>query len=280
MDTQQLKLSYEFFPPRTDAGMLNLEKTCNDLSTLNPEFYSVTYGAGGSTREKTLETVKHIQQQTHIDACPHLTCVGSTNQEIIDLLDIYQELNVSRLVVLRGDPPGGMVGMGECEHASDMVSIIKEKYNDQFSIAVAAYPEAHPDSRDIQTEVDFFAHKMNAGADLAITQYFYNADSYFHFLDLCLAKNISQPIVPGIMPIANFTSLRKFSKQCGTEIPRWLKKSMMAYDNDPQSQRQLGLEIVTNMVDRLTHHGVKNLHFYTMNQSALTQAILKNLSSN
>lgn len=275
---QAFELSFEFFPPRTDAGFATLTKTRQELSSLKPEFYSVTFGAGGSTREKTLKTVIDIQQNFSIDACPHLTCVGATNAEIIELVDQYKQQGIHRLVVLRGDPPGGMVGMGECRFASDLVHLIRQHYNDFFSIAVAAYPEAHPDSKNIFTEVDHFADKMNAGADFAITQYFYNNDSYFHFMELCDKKNILQPVIPGIMPISNFSSLKKFSRQCGAEIPRWIKKTMSAYEDDIDSQRQYGVDIVTRMTQQLIDNGAPGLHFYTMNQSTLTRSIINNLN--
>ncbi|MCP4076214.1 MAG: methylenetetrahydrofolate reductase [NAD(P)H] [Gammaproteobacteria bacterium] len=278
MDIQSLNLSYEFFPPRTEAGKIKLAETRKQLGSMNPEFYSVTFGAGGSTRDNTLETVIDIQQNSSVDSCPHLTCVGATNAEIIELLEIYKQQGIHRLVVLRGDPPSGMVGMGECKHASDLVQLIRDQFADHFSIAVAAYPEAHPDSKNMSTEINYFADKMNAGADMAITQYFYNTDSFFHFMDLCEKKNITQPVYPGIMPIANFDNLKKFSKQCGAEIPRWIKKSMASYNDDLESQRQYGIEIVSQMTEKLIHNGVSGLHFYTMNQSALTLAILKNLN--
>ncbi len=278
MDIQSLNLSYEFFPPRTEAGKIKLLETRKQLASLNPEFYSVTFGAGGSTRDNTLETVIDIQQNSSVDACPHLTCVGATNAEIIELLELYKRQGIHRLVVLRGDLPSGMVGMGECKHASDLVHLIRDQFADHFSIAVAAYPEAHPDSKNMSSEMDYFSDKMHAGADIAITQYFYNSDSYFHFMDLCEKKNITQPVYPGIMPIANFENLKKFSKQCGAEIPRWIKKSMANYGDDIESQRQYGIEIVSQMTEKLIQNGVTGLHFYTMNQSALTLSILKNLN--
>ena len=277
MNIGQLELSYEFFPPRTEAGWNTLLRTRADLAELNPLFFSVTYGAGGSTRDKTLETVVDIQQNSPVDAAPHITCVGATNAEILQLIDEYKQQDIRRLVVLRGDPPGGMVAMGESKHAADLVRVIREQYGDYFTISVAAYPEAHPDARNLSTDVQHFADKMAAGANSAITQYFYNSDSYFNFLELCAQKGIDQPIYPGIMPIGNFPSLKKFSRKCGAEIPRWIKKSMAAYEDDPESQKKLGIDIVTRMTQELIDNGVPGLHFYTMNQSALTRAILENL---
>jgi methylenetetrahydrofolate reductase (NADPH) len=278
MTAKALELSYEFFPPRTDAGKETLARTRRDLAELNPAFYSVTFGAGGSTRDKTLETVVDIQQNSEIDACPHITCVGASNDEIIELLQIYRSKDIHRLLVLRGDPPSGMVGMGECKYANQLLELVRSHFGDFFNLMVAAYPESHPDSKHLISEVDYFVQKMNAGADAAITQYFYNCDSYYHFMDLCTARGIEQPVYPGIMPIANFNSLKRFSKQCGAELPRWIKKSMAAYEDDPASQRQLGLEIVTRQCEQLIANGVPGLHFYTMNQSALTRAILHNLN--
>lgn len=277
MKSQPFELSFEFFPPRTDAGNTTLQRTRAELARFNPEFFSVTYGAGGSTRDKTLETVVDIQQNSSIDACPHLTCVGATNAEILELLEQYRQHGIHRLVVLRGDPPSGLVAMGECKYAQDLVRLIRESFSDHFTLAVAAYPEAHPNSKNLFTEIDHFADKVSAGADLAITQYFYNTDSYFHFLELCEKKNIQRPIIPGIMPISNFVSLKKFSRSCGAEIPRWIKKTLSAYEHDADAQRQAGVEIVTHMTQQLIDHGVPGLHFYTMNQSALTCSILDNL---
>jgi methylenetetrahydrofolate reductase (NADPH) len=278
MTSTKPELSFEFFPPRTDTGVQSLEKTRNILAGFDPEFFSVTFGAGGSTRDKTLETVLDIRHNSAICAAPHITSVGATNAEIIELLETYRDNGIKHLVALRGDPPGGMVGLGECKHASDLVALIRKTFDRHFTVAVAAYPEAHPDSRNLGDELEHFATKMAAGADLAITQYFYNRDSYYHFLDLCQQKNISQPIIPGIMPINNFDNIVKFSHRCGAEIPRWLQKSMLAYDGDADSQRKLGLEVVTRMTQDLLDNGAPGLHFYTMNQAELCREIIENLS--
>jgi methylenetetrahydrofolate reductase (NADPH) len=277
MANNKLEISFEFFPPRTDAGVKTLEKTRTALAQFDPVFYSVTYGAGGSTRDKTLETVLDIRQQSSIGAAPHITSVGATNAEFIELLETYRDNGIDRLVVLRGDPPGGMVGLGECRYASDLVRLIRQEFADHFTIAVAAYPEAHPDSSDLIDDVDNFAIKMEAGADFAITQYFYNSDSYYNFLDLCASRDISQPILPGIMPISNFANIVKFSHRCGAEIPRWLVKTMLAYEDDAESQRQLGIDIVSEMSQELIANGAPGLHFYTMNQADLCSEILQNL---
>lgn len=278
MQKQKLELSYEFFPPRTEIGKQKLASTQKELASLRPEFYSVTFGAGGSTRDNTLETVLNIQHNSSVDACPHLTCVGATNSEILDLVQQYKDQGIHRLVLLRGDPPSGMVAMGECKFASDLVSLIRDQFGDYFTIAVAAYPEAHPDARNLLKDIDSFSKKMSAGANMAITQYFYNADSYYNFMDLCEKRGITQPILPGIMPIANFNNLKKFSAQCGAEIPRWLIKTMDQYEDDIESQAQLGLEIVTRMTERLIQYGVPGFHFYTMNQSKLTRTLVNNLN--
>jgi methylenetetrahydrofolate reductase (NADPH) len=276
MDTN-LELSYEFFPPRTDAGRETLTQTRRELESRSPEFFSVTFGAGGSTRDKTMETVVDIQQNSPVDACPHLTCVGASNEEVIELLETYREHGIHRLLVLRGDPPSGMVGRGDCNHANELMEVIIDHFSDYFSLLAAAYPEGHPDSKSMQTEVDYFVQKMNTGADAAITQYFYQHQSYVHFMDLCKAKGLDKPVIPGIMPIANFATLKRFSRICGADIPRWIKKSMASYEDDPQSQRELGVDIVTHLCEQLIADGAPGLHFYTMNQSALTCRILDNL---
>ena len=278
MTDQSFNLSFEFFPPRTDAGKEKLVNTWKTLSATRPEFFSVTFGAGGSTRDNTLETVIDIQQNSGVDASPHLTCVGATNHEIIELLEQYQQHDIHRLVVLRGDPPSGMVAMGECKFAIDLVELVRDRFGDYFNIAVAAYPEVHPDSKNLAVEIDYFAAKMKAGANLAITQYFYNTDGYFHFMDECAKKQVEPPVIPGIMPIGNFNSLKKFSRQCGAEIPRWIKKSMANYEDDIESQQQYGVEIVSRMCEKLIDNGVPGLHFYTMNQSRLSLQILQNLN--
>jgi len=278
MGAQTIELSYEFFPPRTEAGKNKLKQTRRELAVLQPDFFSVTFGAGGSTRDNTLETVLDIRNHSEVAACPHITCVGATNAEILELVNTYVDNGINRLVILRGDLASGMVGMGECKHAVDLVQLIRKHFGEHFKIAVAAYPEAHPNARNLLEDIDFFAGKMKAGADFAITQYFYNNDSYFHFMDQCARRNITQPVIPGIMPIANFDSLKNFSKQCGAEIPRWIKKTMAAYENDPESQQQLGIEIVTKMTEELIANDIPGLHFYTMNQSRLTRTILENLN--
>ncbi len=276
--SQNIALSYEFFPPRTETGRLKLADTRRVLAGQRPDFFSVTFGAGGSTRDNTLETVLDIQRSGEAPAAPHLTCVGASNAEILELLQQYRDAGIRHLVVLRGDPPSGLVGMGECKHAVDLVRLVREHHGDHFRIAVAAYPECHPDAPHLLRDLEHFADKMRAGADLALTQYFFNADGYFHFMDRCRALGIEQPVHPGIMPIANFASLRKFSKQCGAEIPRWVRKTMDAWQDDLESQRQFGIELVSRLCEQLIGGGAPGLHFYTMNQSGLTLQILRNLA--
>ncbi len=278
MSNPDLELSFEFFPPRTEAGRETLARTRQELAqSCDPEFFSVTYGAGGSTRDRTLETVVDIQQQSSVDACPHLTCVGASNAEILELLETYRAQGIHRLLVLRGDPPSGMVGRGDCKFANELIELTRTHFGDHFALMVAAYPEVHPDSKDMQTEVDYFVQKMDSGAEAAITQYFFQRESYTHFMELCHKKGLNKPVFPGIMPISNFESLKRFSKQCGADMPRWIKKSMAAYETDTESQKQLGLEIVTRLCEQLIRDGVPGLHFYTMNQSKLSRSILNNL---
>ena len=271
------ELSYEFFPPRTDSARQKLGAALSDLQDTAPEFFSVTFGAGGSTRDKTLDTVVDIQQHSPVDACPHMTCVGASIDEIVELLGTYREHGISRVLALRGDQPSGMIGAGDCRHANELIEVIRQHFDNQFTIYVAAYPEAHPDSKSMRSEIEFFVRKMNAGAHCAITQYFFNPDSYFHFVDLCQAQGVEQPIIPGIMPISNFESLVRFSANCGAEIPRWMQKEMASWDGDTEAQRELGVDIVTRLAARLIEHGAPGLHFYTMNQSGLTRRILDNL---
>jgi methylenetetrahydrofolate reductase (NADPH) len=274
---QDFELSYEFFPPRTESGREKLAATRADLEQCHPGFFSVTFGAGGSTRDKTLETVVDIQQNSPVEACPHMTCVGASIDEIVELLEIYRQNGISRVLALRGDQPSGMIGAGDLRHANELLELIQKRFGDHFTLHVAAYPEAHPDSKNMRNEVNHFVNKMNSGAHSAITQYFFNTDSYFHFVDLCAAKGIDKPIIPGIMPISNFDSLKRFSKTCGADIPRWIRKSMASWDDDADGQRKMGVEIVTGLCAKLIDQGAPGLHFYTMNQSGLTRQILHNL---
>lgn len=267
MQTQLSKkriYSFEFFPPKTEEGLTRLKETQRQLAQLGPEFFSCTYGAGGSTRDRTLETVVAIQQSGQ-SAAPHLSCIGSSRESLREVLDEYRSHGIRHIVALRGDLPSGMMSAGEFRYASDLVAFIRQETGDHFFIEVAAYPEVHPQARNAQEDLRHFKIKVDAGADSAITQYFYNADAYFHFVDECEALGMDIPIVPGIMPINNFSQLCRFSDACGAEIPRWIRSKMQGYGDDSASVKAFGLDIVTSLCDRLLSAGAPGLHFYTMN---------------
>jgi methylenetetrahydrofolate reductase (NADPH) len=269
--------SIEFFPPKTPEGMDKLRAARAQLAeTIRPEFFSVTFGAGGSTRERTLETVLEIQQQG-FEAAPHLSCIGSTRADIRAILDTYKQNGIRRIVALRGDLPSGMAEPGELRYASELVEFIRAETGDTFRLEVAAYPEIHPQARSAQDDLKNFARKVKAGANSAITQYFFNADAYFRFVDEVRALGVDVPIVPGIMPIGNFSQLARFSDACGADIPRWIRKRMEGYGDDSASIRAFGLDVVTAMCERLLAGGAPGLHFYTLNQAGLTQEIWKRL---
>ena len=269
-------LSFEFFPPKTSEGMDKLRATRQQLAQLNPEFFSVTFGAGGSTRDRTLETVIEIQQEGH-KAAPHLSCIGSTRENIRAILNEYKSHGIRHIVALRGDLPSGTQDVGEFRYANELVAFIREETGDYFHIEVAAYPEFHPQAQSAQNDLANFKRKVDAGANAAITQYFYNADAYFNFRDECDAMGIDIPIVPGIMPISNFSQLARFSDACGAEIPRWLRLKMQGYGDDVASIRACGLDVVTAMCDRLLQGGAPGLHFYTLNQAGLITTIWQRL---
>jgi len=268
--------SFEFFPPKTPEGMERLRSTWKQLAQLRPKFFSCTYGAGGSTRDRTLETVLEIRSAGHI-AAPHISCVGATRADIAATLDLYRENGIRHIVALRGDLPSGAASAGELRYASDLVALIREKTGDHFHVEVACYPEFHPQARSPQDDLRNLKRKIEAGADSAITQYFFNSDSYFRFVDDCEALGIGVPIVPGVMPIGNFSQLARFSDACGAEIPRWLRLKMQAFGDDLASIRSFGLEVVTELCDRLLSAGAPGLHFYTMNQAGLTSTIWQRL---
>ena len=269
-------LSIEFFPPQTPEGLEKLRAVRAKLATLNPSFFSVTFGAGGSTRERTFAIVKEIAAEG-FDAAPHLSCVGSTRQKIRDILDEYRAAGIRRLVALRGDLPSGMAEAGEFRYANELVEFIRAETGDHFNIAVAAYPEWHPQARYPKDDLDAFARKAKAGANSAITQYFYNADAYFHFIDEIRARGVDIPIIPGIMPIVSFFKLARFSDACGTELPRWMRRSFEGMGDDTESIRAFGLDLVTAVCERLLAGGAPGLHFYSMNQSTLTLEICRRL---
>ncbi len=268
--------SFEFFPPNTPEGAEKLAAAARQLAQLKPEFFSVTYGAGGSTRERTLNAVLDLCKAGYA-AAPHISCIGSSRASVREMLERYKSHGIRHLVALRGDLPSGTLFTGDFQYASDLVAFIREEFGDQFFIEVAAYPEYHPQAKSAQDDLQNFKRKAQAGANSAITQYFYNADAYFHFLDECQAMGITIPIVPGIMPIGRYSQLARFSDACGAEIPRWIRKKLEGYGDDTSSIRAFGLDVVTELCDRLLQHGAPGLHFYTLNQAGLTSVIWQRL---
>ena len=270
------ELSIEFFPPQTPAGFEKLRAERARLAVLKPQFFSVTYGAGGSTRDRTFEVVKEMAAEGH-NAAPHLSCIGSSRAEIRDILEQYKAEGIRRIVALRGDLPSGMAEAGELRYANELVEFIRHQTGDWFRIEVAAYPEWHPQAKSPDADLEAFARKVRAGADAAITQYFYNPDAYFHFVDHAQALGVDIPIFPGIMPIGSFAKLARFSDACGAEIPRWMRKKLESFYDDSDSIRAFGLDVMTELCERLLGGGAPGLHFYSMNQSALTLEICKRL---
>ncbi|MBD8657729.1 methylenetetrahydrofolate reductase [NAD(P)H] [Oxalobacteraceae sp. CFBP 13730] len=268
--------SIEFFPPKTPEGAEKLRVTRAKLAELQPKYFSVTFGAGGSTQEGTLQTVQEIQAAGH-DAAPHLSCVGATRASIRAVLKQYQDSGIRRVVALRGDLPSGYGGAGELRYASDLVEFIRQETGDWFRIEVAAYPEMHPQARSPQDDLQAFARKVSAGADAAITQYFYNADAYFSFVDNVRKLGVTVPIVAGIMPITNYTQLLRFSDMCGAEIPRWVRLKLASFGDDSASIKAFGLDVVTGLCEKLLAGGAPGLHFYSMNQAVPTTAIWQRL---
>lgn len=270
--------SCEFFPPKTEAGMEKLLSTQKKLyADMDPSFFSVTFGAGGSTRDRTLETVKQLQANGS-NVAPHISCIGSTKKQLSDVLDAYIEMGVTRLVTLRGDIPKNSVPDSELSHANELVAFIREKTGDHFHIEVAAYPEYHPESISPGEDFRHFINKVNSGANSAITQYFYNIDAYHWFMENCARANLDIQVVPGIMPITNYANLARFSDTCGAEIPRWIRKQLAAYENDPESLRAFGADVVINLSSALLESGSPGLHFYTLNQADATLNIWKQLN--
>ena len=266
-------LSFEFFPPNTPEGARKLRDVRARLAALKPSFFSVTYGAGGATREKTLAIVDEIASEGH-EVAPHLSCIGATRDSVAELLDGYRSRGIRRLVALRGDLPSGMVDTGDFRFASDLVAFIREHSGDAFHIEVAAYPEVHPQARSAAADLQAFVTKMKAGADAAITQYFYNADAYFRFRDEAARAGVSAPIVPGIMPIGNYVQLARFSDACGAEIPRWIRQRLAGFGDDLASIRAFGLEVVGGLCERLLAQGAPGLHLYTLNQAEASERIV------
>jgi methylenetetrahydrofolate reductase (NADPH) len=274
----ELSISFEFFPPKSQEGIENLYGTAAQLSQASPHFFSVTFGAGGSTREGTIDTVKMLQTKTNIAIAPHLACIGASQEEILVILRRYQELGVKRLVALRGDLPSGMGQSGEFRFASELVELIREATQDYFHIEIAAYPEFHPQAKNALNDILNFKKKVEAGANSAITQYFFNPDAYFYFRDYCAEFGIFIPIVPGIMPISQFTKLLRFSDLCGAEVPRWIRQRCEAYGDDQESIQKFGLEVVYDLCERLLAGGAPGLHFYTLNHAETSLQLLKMLN--
>ena len=268
--------SFEFFPPKTPEGAAKLRETVARLAQLKPAFFSVTFGAGGSTQDGTLTTVLDIRAAGYA-AAPHLSCIGSTRESIRAMIHRYKDAGIKHMVALRGDLPSGMAVAGEFRYANDLVSFVRAQTGDHFHIEVAAYPECHPQSRSLQDDLANFKRKVDAGADSAMTQYFYNADAYFHYVQQAQAMGIDIPIVPGIMPISSYTQLARFSDACGAEIPRWIRRKMEGFGDDATSVKAFGLDVVTDLCAKLLAGGAPGLHFYTLNQSTLSTAICERL---
>ncbi len=266
------EFSCEFFPPKTVEGMDTLRSVCMELGELGPEYFSVTYGAGGSTRERTLEAVAQIQQ-LGVSAAPHISCIGSTRDSILELLHFYRDQGIRRLVALRGDLPSGMLEPGEFRYANELVSFIRESCGDHFTIEVAAYPEYHPQANSPDADLANFKRKVEAGADAAITQYFYNTDAYVAFVARCEVEGLDLPIVPGIMPITNYSQLARFSDACGAEIPRWVRKRLQGFGDDTAAIREFGFEVVLDLCRKLLELGAPGLHFYSMNRTEPTRRL-------
>ncbi len=273
---QGFQTSFEFFPPNTPVGDEKLKDVVRQLGAVKPEFFSVTYGAGGSTREKTLHTVQAIAQ-AGFEAAPHLSCVGSTRAGVAEILATYRAQKIHRVVALRGDLPSGMAAAGEFRFASELVAFIRESQGADWLIEVAAYPEYHPDQRYAARDLKHFVNKVKAGANSAITQFFFNADAYFHFVDEVKKLGCEAPITPGIMPFHNFSKIAQFAQRDGIDIPRWVQLKMEGYLDDAASIRAFGLDVVSRLCERLIAGGAPGIHFYTMNQSALTLEICQRL---
>lgn len=272
-----LPISFEFYPPKTDEQREQLDRSVRKLKAYTPQFMSVTFGAGGSTLSQTPETVQRLRDVHGVAGVPHLTCVGGSREEIRGLLNLYRGLGCDRIVALRGDLPSGMARSGDLRHANELVQLIRTEHGNHFHIEVAAYPEIHPQADDALADLRHFKAKVDAGASSAITQYFYNADAYFRFVDDARKLGIDIPIVPGIMPISNFSQLRRFSDACGAQIPRWIDQRMRAFGDDANSVRAFATEVVAGMCRRLMDGGAPALHFYTLNLAKPVQSVLQQL---
>jgi len=271
-----IELSFEFFPPKTAEGVEKLRATRAQLLPLKPKFVSVTFGAGGSTQQGTLDTVLDMQKDG-LEAAPHLSCIGSSRADLRAILDQYRSHGIRHIVALRGDLPSGMGAVGELRYASELVSFIRAEHGDWFHIEVAGYPEYHPQARSPKADLENFARKVKAGANSAITQYFFNADAYFRFVEEARKLGVDVPIVPGIMPITNFTQLMRFSEMCGAEVPKWIARRLESFGDDREAIRNFGLDVVTDLCRRLIDEGAPGLHFYTLNGGAATKSICERL---
>jgi len=276
MSSRNRAFSFEFFPPNTPEGAEKLAQTARQLAVLKPKFFSVTYGAGGSTQERTLKAVLDLRAAGHA-AAPHISCIGASRDSVRSILQQYRDNGISHLVALRGDLPSGTAAAGEFQYANELVAFIRSEFGSHFHIEVAAYPEYHPQAKSAQDDLLNFRRKVEAGADSAITQYFYNADCYFHFVEQCTAMGVTIPVVPGIMPIGRFSQLARFSDACGAEIPRWIRKKLEGYGDDTASVQAFGLDVVTGLCERLLAGGAPGLHFYTLNQAGPTSTIWQRL---
>jgi len=271
-------ISFEFFPPRTAEQRLILDSTWQKLSHLHPAYLSVTFGAGGSTLEATHETVENLIQNSGVPVAPHISCMVQSREMLHGFLDSYRDKGVERLVVLRGDRPDGVAGPGPFQYANELVAYVREEFGDHFYIEVACYPDFHPESATPQSELMYFKNKVEAGADGAITQYFYNPDSYFRFVDDCYRMGIEIPIRPGIMPITNYKQLFRFSDMCGAEIPQWIRRRLEAFGDDSASIREFGLDVVASLCERLLKGGAPGLHIFTLNRANASKALWQRLN--
>ena len=271
-------VSFEFFPPRTEEGDLKLNKTIKTLSEFNPEFFSVTFGAGGSTKAKTLETVLSIKESNN-NGVPHLSCISASKEDIRNLLNEYKSYDIKHLIALRGDNPSGAISHGDFKYANELISFIREETGEYFNIQAGAYPEYHPEAESATDDLNNFKRKIEAGANSAITQFFFNADAYFRFVEECQKVSISVPIIPGIMPIYNIKQLSRFASNCGAEIPRWLRLKLESYDDDIQSLRDYGVDVISELCETLVQYGVPGIHFYTLNESKIVSKIIKNINN-
>ncbi len=272
-----IPISLEFFPPKTDEQKATLDAAVPKLKTLAPEYASVTFGAGGSTLSYTPETVRHLRDEHGFDTAPHVSCMGGTRAEIRNLLDQYQQMGCRRIVALRGDLPSGMATYGDFRYASELVEFIRKEFDGFFHIEVACYPEMHPQAGDAQSDLQNFITKVKAGANGAITQYFYNPDAYFRFVDDARKHGVMVPIVPGVMPIAQYSQLRRFSDMCGAEIPRWIAKRLEAFRDDADAIREFGADVVADLCRKLIAGGAPGIHFYTLNRARATLAVWQRL---